>query len=82
MTTSTEPLPQDKVLQLLVRYVMCRHSDDPEIGSVTNMGLVNPRLNCAYIVNGSRIDPSVIEHVEKEIVGYRPDPTVRVPINV
>ena len=66
----------------LVRYVMCRHSDDPEIGSVTNMGLVNPRLNCAYIVSGSRIDPSVIEHVEKEIVGYRPDPTVRVPINV
>ncbi|WP_400237020.1 hypothetical protein [Methanomethylophilus alvi] len=82
MTTSTEPLPKDKVLQLLVRYVMCRHSDDPEIGSVTNMGLVNPRLNCAYIVSGSRIDPSVIEHVEKEIVGYRPDLTVRVPINV
>lgn len=69
ITTSTEPLPRDRTLQLLVRFLMCRRSEDPALRSVANMGLVNPRLNCAYIVGTSKLDPAVLKRVEDEIIG-------------
>lgn len=70
ITVSSEPLPRDGVLKVLVRYIMCRHSDDPVLRSVKNIGLLNPRLGCAYIADASEIDPKTVEVVERDILGY------------
>ncbi|MGI6008904.1 MAG: hypothetical protein ACOX8X_02110 [Methanomethylophilus sp.] len=70
MTASRDPLPSDRTLQLLVRYVLCRDSGDPVLEKVENIGLVNPRLGCAYLTNVSKIPQEAIQAAE-DIIGKR-----------
>lgn len=58
-------------LQLLTYYVLGLHSDNKEMFTKLNkIGVFNPRLNLAYIVNISDIAQETIYNVEKEVIGY------------
>lgn len=67
--TSRDPLPLDNRLRLLVRYVMCTHSKDPLMKGIKNIGIVNPRLNCAYMMPVDEIPEETLYYAERGIVG-------------
>ena len=69
VTVSPDPLPEDARLRLLVRYVLCRGSADPALRSVENIGIMNPRLNCAYMMSASAIPSDVLTYAAEGIAG-------------
>ena len=61
---------KENTLQLMIYYLMCKHSVDRKLKKITYMGIFNPRLNIAYTLNPAILDKSIIEKVEKEVIGY------------
>lgn len=57
-------------LQILMYYLMGKHSTHEEFDSVENIGFFNPRLNTVYKMPVSDIAPEVIQEIETEIIGY------------
>ncbi len=57
-------------LQLLMYWIMGQHSGQEIYKSITKLGIFNPRLNTAYLLNINDISPEIIEEVEKEVIGY------------
>lgn len=57
-------------LQLLMYYIMGRHSVYPQLHNLTNLGFFNPRLNTVYICPISSIHPSIIQAVEYDVICY------------
>lgn len=57
-------------LQLLMYYLMGRHSIHPELHQIQNIGFFNPRSNTVYRLNVSNIPEDVISVVENEVIGY------------
>ena len=58
-------------LQLLIYYLMGIHSIHPEFKSIKYLGIYNPRLNIVFRYAISNIPKSVIQEVEKYIIGYK-----------
>ena len=69
VTTSNDPLPEKARLSLLIRYVLSRGSKDPALNSVRNIGIMNPRLHCAYMMPASEIPEDVLMFAAQGIVG-------------
>ena len=69
VTTSADPLPEKARLALLIRYVLSRGSKDPALADVRNIGIMNPRLHCAYMMPAKEIPADVLEYVAEGIVG-------------
>ena len=69
VTVSPDPLPDDARLRLLVRYVLSLNAVDPSLKSITNIGVMNPRLNCAYMMPVSSIPEDVLLYASEGIVG-------------
>ncbi|MBE6528019.1 MAG: type III restriction endonuclease subunit R [Thermoplasmata archaeon] len=61
---------KENTLQLMIYYLMCKHSVDRKLKKITYMGIFNPRLNIAYTLNPAILDKGIIEKVEKEVIGY------------
>lgn len=57
-------------LQLLMYWIMGKHSEKPEYKDITKLGFFNPRLNNVYILDTADIPQSTIETVEKEVICY------------
>ena len=57
-------------LQLLMYYIMGMHSVHKEFQSIKILGIFNPRLNKVYLLEIGKIDPSIIEEVSTEVIGY------------
>ena len=57
-------------LQLLMYWIMGKHSEKPEYKNITKLGIFNPRLNIVYILNISDIPQNTIKTVEKEVICY------------
>lgn len=57
-------------LQLAVYYSMAKHADDPDYLGLTTVGIFNPRLNTAYRLPMSEVDPAVIDAIDREVIGY------------
>ena len=68
-TTKTEPTSKH-TLQLLIYYLMGKHSIHPEFKTIRYVGIYNPRLNKVYKYDLSKIDVQTISQVEKDIIGY------------
>ncbi len=61
---------KDHTLQILVYYLMGKHSVHKEFESIKNIAIYNPRLNTIYTLSIENIDSSLITQVEKEVIGY------------
>ena len=57
-------------LQLLMYYILGKHSSTSEFSSVENIGFYNPRKNKVHLCPVSRIPSEVIKLVEHDIMGY------------
>lgn len=63
-----EPNPKH-TLQLLVYYIMGKHSIYSEFDSIDKLGIYNPRLNKIYTIDIDSISTEVMKDVSK-IIGY------------
>lgn len=57
-------------LQLLMYYIMGKHSNKSEFANITKIGIFNPRLNKVYIKNVSDVSKEVINEISTEVIGY------------
>ena len=64
--------PKNKhTLQLLMYYIMGCHSIHKEFQSINKLGIFNPRLNKAYILDIANISDEVIQEVSSKVIGYK-----------
>jgi len=64
------PVKKEHTLQLLVYYLMGKHTNNQDFEKITKLGIYNPRINTVYLKNISEIEKSVIEEVETTVIGY------------
>lgn len=57
-------------LQLLMYYIMAVHSKREEFKRITKIGIFNPRLYKAYIMEVKDISPEIIKEVEQKVICY------------
>ena len=57
-------------LQLLIYYIMGKHSIYNEFDNIEKLGIFNPRLNCVYLKEIKDIPLETIELISKEVIGY------------
>ena len=69
ITTSADPLPEDARIRLLLRYALSVGCTDPALRSVSNIGIVNPRLHCAYMTSVRRIPEETLRYVAEGVAG-------------
>lgn len=68
---SKNPPTKDHTLQLLIYYLMGKHSDNyKEFNSIKYLGVYNPRLNKIYRYPVDKISSETINEVEKNVIGY------------
>lgn len=66
----TEEIKPKYTLQLLVYYIMGKHSVHKEFNNITKLGIYNPRLNKIYTINLNVIPQSIIDIVSQDVIGY------------
>ena len=66
-TTKIKP---KHTLQILVYWIMGQHSGQEIFRNITDIGLFNPRMNTAYVLEVSKIPPEVIHEVEDKVICY------------
>lgn len=64
-----EPTPKH-TLQLLMYYLMGKHSVNKEFRNIENLGIYNPRKNKVYLLNIKNIPRNIIDIVSYDIIGY------------
>lgn len=57
-------------LQVAMYYLMAKHSTLSEYKELKNIGIFNPRLNTAYVLDMNTLDPATIKGIEKDVIGY------------
>ncbi len=57
-------------LQLAMYYLMGKHSSNEHFETIDKIGIFNPRLNAAFILNMSDVPEDVIRTIEKDVIGY------------
>lgn len=67
---SAAPPKSDHTLQVLMYYLMGKHSIHPELRATTHLGIFNPRLNTAYRIAEALIPEDTIADVERHVIGY------------
>lgn len=66
----TTKIKKDDTLQILMYWVMGQHSGQEIFKSMRKIGIYNPRMNTAYILDMQKVKPEVIQAVENEIICY------------
>ncbi|MBQ8197736.1 MAG: hypothetical protein IJZ73_06765 [Clostridia bacterium] len=61
---------KEHTLQLLMYWILGQHSNREEFSCVNKIGIYNPRLNQAYILNIENISKETISIVEKDVICY------------
>ena len=57
-------------LQLLMYWIMGKHSGQPIYSNINRIGIFNPRSNIVYIMNTNDISPDIIKAVETDVICY------------
>ena len=60
-----------QTLQILIYYIMGKHSNYLEFNNIQNLGIFNPRLNKAYSLSVSDISDEIITEVSEKVIGYK-----------
>ena len=58
-------------LQLLMYYIMGKHSGNPVFDPITHIGIFNPRLNTVYTTDMANISKDVLQTVEQDVIGFK-----------
>ena len=66
---SSEPTSK-YTLQLAMYYIMAHRSGNPEYDGMSKIGIFNPRLNVAYLLDMSTVPTELIRIIEDEIICY------------
>ncbi len=69
-TSKTTP-DKNQTLQILIYYLLAKHSGQTRYKGLNSIGIYNPRLNVSYKINVDDIDKSIIETIEKDVIGYK-----------
>lgn len=67
---SKNRIKSDHTLQLLMYYLMGRHSSKKEFDYISKLGIFNPRTNTVYIKEIEDIPYEIIEEVSLKVIGY------------
>lgn len=67
--TKSKPTSQH-TLQLLMYWIMGQHSRKKEFRNITKLGIFNPRLNKAYLLDVYTIPHEIIQVVENDVICY------------
>lgn len=67
---SKRKLTNKHTLQLLMYWIMGKHSEKAEFKDINKLGVFNPRLNLVWLLNVTDIPKELIEKVEKEVICY------------
>ena len=67
---SKSPITNKHTLQLLMYYIMGKHSRMEIYKNISKLGFFNPRLNTMYVLNTSEIPHEIIKSVEQEVLCY------------
>lgn len=62
---------KDQTLQILIYYIIGKHSNYLEFNNIQNLGIFNPRLNKAYSLSVSDISDEIITEVSEKVIGYK-----------
>lgn len=68
--TSKNPPKTKDTLQVLMYYIMGKHSWNSCFQTIQKIGLTNPRLNQIWLLDTRVIPTVVIQQVEKDVIGY------------
>lgn len=68
-TSKKTPTSKD-TLQLLMYYIMGKHSWNSDFNSIQNIGIMNPRLNSVWLLDANTISTSLIQQVSRDVIGY------------
>lgn len=68
--TSKFPPKSSDTLQVLMYYIMGKHSWNESFQKIQSIGIVNPRLNSIWTIDAAQVPHSVIEEVERHVIGY------------
>lgn len=63
-------LTSKQTLQLAMYYLMGKHAIDDIFDSITQIGIFNPRLNIAYILDMTTLPTEVLSEIETTVIGY------------
>ncbi len=61
---------KDHTLQLLMYYIMGKHSGNPIYSDVNKIGIFNPRLNKVYLYNMNEYPEKLYKEIERDIICY------------
>lgn len=68
--TSKFPPKSSDTLQVLMYYIMGKHSWNESFQKIQSIGIINPRLNSIWTIDAAQVPHSVIEEVERHVIGY------------
>ena len=68
--TSKNAPTSKHTLQLLMYYLMGKHSGIDIFKSITRIGFFNPRLNIAYVLDVKDVPDAILKAVEQDVIGY------------
>ena len=67
---SKHKLDSKQTLQLLLYWIMGKHSGQEIYNNIQRLGVYNPRLNVVYLTHIKLISEELIHYLEKEVIRY------------
>ena len=67
---SKNRITSKRTLQILMYWIMGKHSGKPEFENITQLGFFNPRKNLVFLLKTQNIPQQVILKVERDVIGY------------
>ena len=68
---SKRPPTSQNTLQLLMYYIMGKHSGNPVFAPINNIGIFNPRLNIVYTADMTTVAKDILQTVELDVIGFK-----------
>lgn len=68
LKTLKRPISCKNTLKLFINWLNGQKSNNYKIKNVNKIGLFNPRLNTAYLLEISKISKETIETISKEVM--------------
>ena len=70
MKVSNSKPTNKHTLQLLMYWIMSKHTYQKEVSGITKTGIFNPRLNMSFSYDMNNISKETIQEIERNIIGY------------
>lgn len=67
---SKNKMTNKQTLQLLMYWVMSKHSKKQEYEGINKIGIFNPRLNCVYTLDMAKVSKEIVSEIENNVICY------------